>query len=422
MRSKFLGLMALALFTVPFVTTCGSGPFNDDEKYQIGRRPEFYSAAYLWHGGDANVLVAFEKESRTLQQFQIAPFEHQLTLEVPLKYEKQGIVAGAGGGYFITMAESEYAIVKRDGSYLKNPVPMLGQIKSIAFSPDQHLAVITDDFQTIIVLILSSGGDILGSYKSGGNVVEGKLALSGTMMADGRLVLALGETTIAVADLKKTVAEGGWRFAREPFEVAEAKSMSWMSSMPDGGDVVMVADEGRLLSINVATGVIVDQKDMTNVTVRGYYRDYTPHVVHQTGTTVLDQQHQISYLGTDGKFITKSMLSNPHQITATWLDPAADLFTIVYDPGKDHIIDLDFDDDDNSKREIYRFRPSDSAGLDRSDTPSRAKLIVTPGYLMLLYESVLGKAERRGYGLEPGTLSLKGYNLQLLKDRYSDDD
>lgn len=416
---KRTGVIML-LLAVPCVTTCGSGPFNDNDDYQIGRRPEFYSAAYLWRGGDANVLSAFEQESRTLQQFQLNPFKHQLTLELPLKYEKQGIVAGAGGGYFITMAEGDYAIVKRDGSYLKNPLPLIGKIKSIAFSPDQHLAVITDDFQTMAVLVLSSGGDVLGTYKSGGNVLDGKLAISGTMMADGRLVLALGATTIAVADLKKTVAEGGWHFSRDPFEVAGAQSMSWMSSTPDGGDVIIVADKERLLSINIATGTIVDQKDMTNSVTRGRYRDYAPHVAHQSGTSILDQQHQISYLGNDGKFITKTLTSKAYQITNTWLDPVADVFTVIYDPSRDHL--FDFDDNLNSVREVYRFRLSDAAGLERSDTPSHAKAIVTPSFLVLLYESVLGKAERRVYGQEPGTLSIKGYNLPLLKDRYAEDD
>jgi hypothetical protein len=92
----------------------------------------------------------------------------------------------------------------------------------------------------------------------------------------------------------------------------------------------------------------------------------------------------------------------------------------VYDTSKDH--EFDFEDNEESSRDVYRFRPSDAAGLDKTVTPGRAKLIVTPAHLMLLYHSILGKAERRSYGTTAATASLKGYNLDLLRDRYSQDD
>lgn len=414
-----LRLGALMLFKilgaglVLSVVSCGNTKPIDSEDYSVGRRPEFYSAAYLWRGGDQNSVVAISKEGMTLQRFGLEPFTHQLSLPLPLAYEKQGVASSFDGAYYLTMAENEYAILKSNGDSVKNPLQMLGKLSSVAFDPVHHLAVLSDEFQTMVLLVFSSSGDVIASWKAGSKFPGDKVVRSGTMMLDGRLVLALGETTIGVVDVPGSISAQSWVFTT--FEVAGATDMKWITTVPDQPDIVMIIDKNRALSINIATSAIVAEKDLSSGTVMGYFRDYVPHVVTRSSVTS-DSLHDVTYVGAGGQLVSSSIRGADHQITQSMLSSDG-ILTLVYDPDRPWS-NYQRSEEYYRKQEVYRFRLADNAGLDKTIVDENVNLAMTPNSLFLLYPTALGKAVRRSFGPTPNDQVLEGYNLDLFRKGY----
>ncbi len=401
---------------------CGSSNSTLPPKnYEIGRKPEFFSTSYLFRSGDQNSITAVDRKGHTLQRFNLEPFEHVRSLSLPLDYDKQGVLAAANGAYFITISESDFAILKDDGSFLKNPkVGLSGKIGSAAFDPVHHFLVITDEFKSMGLLAMAPNGDIVGSWMAGSLFPGEKSIIAGTMLDDGRLILSVGETTIAVVDVPATIAAQAWQFTS--FEVPDAKTMTWMASVPNQADSVMVVDQNattstsRLLSLNVASGAVVDIRDTTKRTVFGQFRDYTPHFISQNSDDALAGQAIVNYLGDDGKFLDRKVPSSGKQILQTWLDPKTTMLTVAFDPNAGFSPTYD-DPYYHSAQDIYRVRLSDNL-TEITQIREVSNMAITPSYIFLLYPSALGKARRLTYGKTPDEQNLEGYNFDLFSKGY----
>jgi hypothetical protein len=416
-RSALAPATATAVITA-LTLSCGSATSLDTNDFEVGRRPEFFSAAYLWQAGDANSVVVVDREGHTVQQFTLEPFEHVRSLPLPLEYEEQGVVASHDGSYYITIAADEYAILGQDGRVDRNPVELLGSVTSIAFDPVHHLAVLSDEFQSMALLVLSPDGEVVGSWKAGSLFDEDKYVVAGTMLADGRLILSLGETTIAVIDVQKSVASQKWEY--DSFEVPDAKQMSWLAAVPGQESLVMVADGTRVVVLDVDAEKVFDELPLEGAEILGKFRDYVPHVITRdvSGTDV----NTVIYVKKSGKLGDTSIKGTTNkQITQTLFDRDRDVLTIVYDPDTNYSWSWD-DERYYAPQEVYRFRLADSLAMDRTEVDTDVRSVPTPDWNFLLYPSALGKAERRDYGKEPNTQVLEGYNFDLFRERYSSDD
>lgn len=411
MRSDILRALAGALAFVAL--SCGSAEGLKSGDYEVGRKPEFYSAAYMWNGGDANQLAVIDRTGHTLQQFTLEPFAHVKTLDLALEYEKQGVVASNDLAYFLTIGDKEYAIIKADGSVIKNPLPLLGKIKSIAFDPAHHLAVISDEFQTMALLALTPAGDVQGSWKAGALFGENLYVAAGTMLADGRLVLSVGNgdiKTVAVVKVADSITAQAWQYTS--FDVPDAKSISWIATVPDQPDVVMAVDNDRVLSLNVTTQAIVDQQKPG--TFVGEFRDYVPHVVSGPSGPGYD----VWYVGTDGKLAQKKLLGVSLSIVGTLLSPKDNMISLLTRENDNYASYWNEDEYYRRDQHVMRFRLSDGAGLDEVTIEDSVHLAITPTYAFMLYDSVLGKAVRKTYGQPEGDQKLEGYNFETFRTKY----
>lgn len=414
-NSIYVRLRVGALLTLTAVSCSGANDSSDD--YEVGRQPELYSAAYLWGAGDSNAIAAVDRTGMTLQRFTLEPFAHVSSLPLPLPYRQQGVVSSHDGAYFVTLGESEYSILKADGTHIDNPLPLLGKIESVAFEPTRHFLVISDEFQTMVLLVLDESGTPTASWKGGARISEDLVVRSGTMMSDGRLVLALGATTIGIVDVAATVQAQAWQYTT--FEVADATDMKWITPVPDQSDTVMVIDGTRVLSLNVATGAILGQEDLAAATTLGYYRDYVPHVIVRDSSSLDSKIHNVIYVAADGTLAKSEIIGTDRQISETML--AADgTLTVVYNPKTSWSNSYEKDEDGAyfGPREVYRFRLSDNAGLDKSSISDSVNLAITPNYLFMLYPSRLGKAVRRGYGPEAADQVVSGYNFEMFRNNH----
>ena len=185
-------ILSAALLTAALAQGCGNSTdlATSNYKTEIGRRPEFFSTSYLFRAGDANSLTFVDRKGKTVQRFQLEPFQHQLTLPLPFNYDKQGVLASGNGEYFVAIGEDEYAIMKQDGTTELNPVGLAGRIESAAFDPVHHYLLVADEFKSMALMVLTPSGDIAGSWTAGNIFPGDKTVLAGTMLDDGRLDLA----------------------------------------------------------------------------------------------------------------------------------------------------------------------------------------------------------------------------------------
>ena len=84
MLSKSSILASGLLLAAVCLSSCGHGESSlapDKAVGEIGRKPEFFSTAYLFRSGDQNTLTAVDRKGHTLQQFSLEPFEHKRSLD-----------------------------------------------------------------------------------------------------------------------------------------------------------------------------------------------------------------------------------------------------------------------------------------------------------------------------------------------------
>jgi hypothetical protein len=423
MRSELLAAALVAASATFFA--CGDADKDAEDTPMVGRPPQVFSAAYMWQGGaGADDVTILDQDGGTIQQFQMEPFAHRRTLPLALDAKRQTIVANAAGTYYVTFGESDYAVIKADGTAVKNPVELASSIKSVAFDAENDLFVISDEFQTMVFLWLTPDGDLqvdeLGmprTWKAGATFPDlNKAVLAGAMLPNARLALSLGQTTLAVVDVVQSILQHKWVYTS--FEIADATSMGWIAAVPDQADRVMVLDGSRLLSVDLLGKAVTDERDLGDNAVRGEYRDYYPHVLTQDSSQAANDVTKVTYIGTDGKFIERELRGSNDRVAQTWLDPRTDTITIAVDTATSSAKSFDEDSELYRPHEIFRFQLTDALGVDRTTVTESTNLVVTPDYVLMLYKSTLGKAERRNYGKTSNEVRLEGYNLDLMRDRY----
>jgi hypothetical protein len=403
---------------------CGSSQTEQvTGDYEIGREPTYYSTSYLWKGGDANRLVITNENARTIESFTLDPFAHVASVPIPHQNVKTGVIGAGNGEYFVTLSDDDYAIVKRDGTVRRSPVELAADIQSVAYEPTMHVLVLTSSFQSMTMLTLDETGEVTGSFVAGGLTAEGKAIGAGAILSDGRLAVVAGETTIVVMDVKATVQQQ--TIVKSQFEVEGATAMGWINQIPGAANLLLVLDGSRLLVVDSAAGTIIDQKDLTGVEVKGRFRDYYPHVVTQNAGQVAQSVLEVTFAGADGKLATRMLRGSTYPVAQTWLDASTMTFTGLFTPVTGTVFDrIDDEKDSVATIEVYRFSLADPANqipLDKSEIDADLRVALTPGYLFVQHESVLGRSERRNYGKTPESAFLTGYNLDLLRERYRND-
>jgi hypothetical protein len=412
------GALAVAL------SGCGSSETKQvTGDYEIGREPTFLGASYLWKGGDSNRLTIANEDARTIESFTLEPFEHVGSVPIPHANVKAGVIGAGNGAYFVTLDGDDYAIVKRDGTVRRSPVELASDIQSVAYEPTMHLLVITSSFQSMTMITLDETGEVTGSFVESGLAGEGKAIGAGAIMSDGRLAVVAGETTIVVMDVKATVQQQ--TIVKSQFEVEGATAMGWINQIPGAAELLLVLDGSRLLVVDSTAGTIIDQKDLTGLEVKGRFRDYYPHIVTQNAGQTAQSVLELTFAGEGGKLATRTLRGSTYPITQSWLDTSTMTFTGLFSPITGTVFDrIDDESDSVATSEIYRFNLADPANqipLDKSEVDAELRVALTPGYLFVQHESVLGRSERRTYGKTPESALLTGYNLNLLRERYRDD-
>ena len=403
-------ITAITLF---LAVGCSGSSAYDDTDFEVGRKPELFNAGYLWGADDSQNIVMIDRAGHTLQHFGLEPFEHKNTIDLPLDYVEQGVLSSVNAGYFVTIADEEYAIVKPNGDAERNPVELFGEIETAAFDPENHVLVLSDSTRSLALLVLTNDGTVQGTWKAGSLFTDEKYIVSGTMITEGRLVLALEGGTIALVDVAKSVADQAWSYTS--FDLADTELISWMAAIPDDPDVVMMTDESNLYMVDVERQTVVATQ-ATDDSIVGKFRDYEPHVITRPSSEIITV-----YYWKDGALVSQSMRgADSYAISQSYLDSETEMMTVVYDQYSSYDDDFYNDRDYYTQSEVYRFRLSDNLAMDKTSVDDEVSLVVTPSFLVLLHESILGKATRSTYGKSPERITLEAYNFKSIQDQYKD--
>lgn len=414
----FVSIMA-SLILAFLIGSCSYSTAADNEKGKIGKIPTFYSSAYVSKDTDANLMAMIDFPALRLQEFVLEPLSLKRSFGLPFAGDDQSVIASANGQYFLVISGADYAIIRSDGKIDKNKVELPGTIESVAFDSAQNYLVLADKYQTVAVLSLNQSGEIIESWK-GGPLVNDKFVMAGEMLDNGRLLFSLGETTLAVIDVAATLKNGSWTYTAdvsEPFEIADAKSMTWIASVPDFPNLAVVLDSNRLMMIDLNTQAITGTPiDLTGLTQIAISKDLTPHVITSSSSQRAADVATIHYVNKSGNLVSQSLKITTAYLSKSFLDLDNDVLALSFDTDKD-IFDTP-KEVTYSEKEVFRYRLSDSMLMDQTEIKQQVKAGISPNYILNQFNSVLGYVERWRYGRDPQPVKLQNYNLKALRDKY----
>ena len=413
MRFKVSALVAALL------AGCGGGGTDHHWRdFSADDIPVAQSGLSLWSGAGANQLVTVARHGGTFTLFHMDPFSVVQSYSLPLAEVGELILPSQDGQYFIAASSGGYAIVKADGTVNLNPLAMTGSPQALAYSPSAHVAVLTDDEQSMVLLHLDATGGVVGSWKTDTKFPNGQWAISGAMLADGTYAAGLSGATISIVDVAASVTAQAFKV--RSFDVASATDMSWMAIVPGlGFNAVLIQDGIRLVVVNTDKGIVVDQKNMGSATMLGWFTDLAPHVISQTQDEMAAQKNDVSFVATSGKLTSVTFQGSSELIGASLLDPAGGTLALAYDRNEQVNSGLDpYSSLDASQRIVARFTTKDGVALDTSAREGRAHVSLRANFIFASYASSLGLTERLTYGANPQTDTLSRYAFPAISRRF----
>lgn len=385
----------------------------------IGDTPPMISKSVLSAGASRTQIVVLNNTSRTIESFKIDPFTHLATVSSSDRLVMPSVAGASNGAYFVSLAGNSYAVIKNDGTEFLNPITIEGEIQSLAFDPRVHALAITSSMQTLTLITLSESGDLTGSFVARDIVDAGKALGASAILSDGRLVVVGGDTQLIVLDIAACVREQS--IAKTVLSVESASSMGWIHSIPQVSNMALILDGSRLIVVDVTAGSILDSKSLADSTILGRFVAYDPHIITQNAGQEAQDVIEVSFVSSEGKIVTRALRGSPYALSDSWLDSSSMKLATLFVPPKLSNIFGTKEMQNKPKSEIYRYDLADASKqirLDKSEVDSDARVILMPDYFFVQLKSVFGRSERRTYGEQAVTETIKGYNLEIMRGRF----
>jgi hypothetical protein len=393
------------------VTTMNLGSRVDNENEF--REAFFGSAAMAKYDGEGHV-VGIDPSIGRLQYFDVSPLRLVRSVSNPLRDERQAVFTDASLGYSVVVSRHHFAIVRHRGSNETDPVELEGMIRGAAFDPTSGALALWDDAGHIALVTMDSHGQITGA-KVRDIPVAGNPLTAATVLNDGRLVMAMGESTIKVADIAASIRDAAWSISAT-FTVTSnslaARSLAWMAPIPGDPNLVMALDAQRVLTIDVDAQTAT-AKDMAGYTVLRAGVEGQPHVVAQTPAQAQSRQVEIVTWSVGLlAFETQVVPYGGADLIASSVSVATDKIALIgyTEDGVDENTPWGF-----GGRELTLAEWETGAVVAAREIGGPVAIVPTSGSLFLRYASPLGYVRRESWEDEPSSTSLKGFNLSLYR-------
>jgi hypothetical protein len=365
-------------------------------------------------------VSVIDRPGKTIQTFNLEPFEHVQTLTAPLVDKEGGLIADPNGGYFLMVSKENFAIVKSNGDVLKNPIEVVQDVVAVSYNATKHLFILQDSLKSLTFIQLDASGNISSTWRAGNRItvteneesVE-KTILSGGLLADATLALALNTNEILVVDAAASMTAQDW-VINSTIAVPDADGMNWVAPIHSLDGYVFVTDSTNAFSIDLTNQKVMDTKAIELEASK--WHDFAPHLVMKASTSTTDRQ--LVYIGEDGKFTTTTVPSVSFEVFDSYLNTNDGTITVSGD--NDYSSGTNYSDENRFEylaRRIVRVRLKDSLPLDITEIKHKVRIAITDKHILALYNSSLGKAQRYTLGIANEDKTLKAYNWTYRKDQ-----
>lgn len=409
---------------------------------------------------DYNEAVYLDSYNKQVTIFQVEPFDVTAALELPRNVDSEAFFAGRNNQFFILKEKRGFGILKRNGDYLKNPVPMFGEIVAVSYDDSHGRLIVQDNLASVALIRLSDAGDVVASW-IGGPIIDGENGiLAGTLLRNGTIAVSLTDGQLAKIDFDVTIAAGAWSFTLFDFPVAapalpvvpvpivaaltawsddedyEADDTNLKTSLNQAGPKVewtknfsnskvgsneSAPESGlywlspvdtfdQMVMARTSTAIyIIDFEKMTLVdTITLVDGESGLHFNRNSGHVIVSNagqsSHQLIHVGPDGKLLRKKIHNIPvagvnidRGVEFSVMDAVSGTLTVM--AGLD------------GQRTIYRNRLSDGLFVGAVDVENFERTVLTGQHVIEILEYELGKAVRTEIQNPDHKVEVKAYNL-----------
>jgi hypothetical protein len=387
---NFKTKIIFCLSSLVLISSCGPVAQSDGNADVIGQKLESITPLRATDGEQKKKVSLYDPVVKKIHQFDLNQMTVLRTLPVLFPSEKHFVLDSGSSNYIVDLSEKHISIFDRFSIPQHQPIQMQGVPRSAAFRPDLGWLIVYDDLQSVGVLKLSDEGQVVDKYIFG-SVVDGTNSIvSGDLLDDGRLVLALSDNSLSFVDLQASLAlkpKPKWIATNQPTTFTK---INWIAPLAANKNRLLIKTNTQIILYDHSTQAVVQSLDVYSGDVIKLSKSFDPHVVIKTGPT------SMKLIYTDGMALLSRAFELKDEVLPILhsdLDLKNDKWTYVYLKNT-HGYSL-FNDVNQrvEQRQLVRFRISDKLPLQNKAIQDRTQIKLTSDFYFALYPSVLGRAE-----------------------------
>lgn len=391
-------LLFIAMFIVfACKNRSGSNYANPQNTNTIGDSLQSYMPRYMLGMDNKNIITAYDDNVKRIHQFDLA--NASLVRSFPVqRANTHNILTGRSGNYVIDIADGKLDLINEDGTSTDIPLNFPGTPSTAAFSPEEGIFAIVDEFDSIGLLEINEQGIIVNSWMGGSKLGDQTIAMAGDVLPGARLVVSMNDKKLAIIDIRASMEQKTWVFETTD---AFSSSIDWIARIPNQENWIMATSLSSVFVYDIANKTIIDEISLSSKRILGRYRDLSPHIYTQdianeeSGSTSTEFV-QAYTINNDGTLSAYSLQSNLYQVDYSVIDTEQGILSVV------------------ERSTVYRVRLSDNLVLTRLQSKSGAKTGITSDYIFFQYDSALGYCEKASYEQSEEIERIEGFNIEYL--------
>lgn len=252
------GRTVFPLMFALLAAACSGRPSNSDTNI-IGEKPRTMTTALNRNGEQMSKIAVFDKNVGRIHQFDTATLALLKSFPVKNPGEPHFVLYADKGDYLFDLSRKHLAIIGGAGWVQDDPIRFTGNPVSTIFRPDLGIAIVYDDRNSVGIMKLADDGKVVASWVGGALVSGDSTIHAGDMTEDGRLVLALGNNTIAIVNVAEAVAntkDASWPSSTILFTHA-IEDMKWLAAVRGQKDLMMVVGSKQVALLDLASKSVV---------------------------------------------------------------------------------------------------------------------------------------------------------------------
>lgn len=406
-------LIAASAWTALTLAACAGGDpvSTTKDEENIGQPLETVTPVVGNDGNETQAIAIFDATTKGVHRFDVDNMTHLGFNYVSDPDQKHFVLTHPQGNYVIDLTWKHMTIFTKDGYSFKDPIRFQGTPKSAAFFPGQGYLAVYDTMSNVSLLKLNSEGVVVKKAAKG-SLVSGATIKAGDMDNQGRLILALSNGTVAVADVEASLDDpNGWVFLGGAPAATGISDINWVAPI-FGTTRVLVRSASTLGLWDYMARTMIATKSLSGLTTAKLSKAHDPHVL-VTGGSSTDKTKTLIYA--DGNVLAERVISQtPHMILTSVLNLGINRWQIV---GTDVQRNYGWWNDVNfvkTDRRLRAYRFSDMLAIQDLPLDNRGEACLANSYLFTLMPSELGFALRQN--VEDGTaITLRKFNQPYIK-------